>query len=63
MTWELYEVWTVDQDGHETLVDTTQSFKEAQEIADAALTEDDQLHEAIIYKEVDGELEEVLRIT
>ena len=54
MTWELYEVWTVDQDGHETLVDTTQSFKEAQEIADAALTEDDQLHEAIIYKEVDG---------
>ena len=57
MTWELYEVWTVDEDGHEELLDTTKSLKEAQAMARTALTDD--IVECIIYKEEDGELYEV----
>ena len=57
MIWELYEVWTVDEDGREELLDTTKSLKEAQTIARNALT--DQIVECIIYKEEDGELFEV----
>ena len=57
MTWELYEVWTVDEDGHEELLDTTKSLKEAQAMAQQALTDD--IVECIIYKEEDGELYEV----
>lgn len=61
MTWELYEVWSIDEDGHEDLVDTTKSLKEARQIADANLTE--YYPEYIIYKEDDaGELIEIERI-
>jgi hypothetical protein len=63
MSWELYEVWSVDSDDHEELVDTTQSLKEAQEIASATLKEDEVV-EVIIYRETDfGDLEEVQRLT
>ncbi len=59
MSWEFYEVWSVDQDYHEELVDTTQSLEEAQELASAALDEEN-IIKAIIYKEnEDGDLEEV----
>jgi len=58
MIWELYEVWSVDFDGHEDLINTTNSLKEAQQLARESLTED--IVEVIIYKEdEDGELEEV----
>jgi hypothetical protein len=57
MNWELYEVWTVDVDGREELLDTTKSLKEAKAMAEAALTED--IVECIIYKDEDGELFEV----
>lgn len=61
MSWELYEVWSVDEFNHEELIDTTRSFKEAQEIASAAL-DDEGIVEAIIYRETeDGDLEEVER--
>ena len=33
MNFELYEVWAVDEAGHEELVETTSSRKEALEIA------------------------------
>jgi hypothetical protein len=56
MIWVQYEVWTVDEDGHEELVETTNSVKEARKIAEAALT--DSIVECIIYKEEDGELYE-----
>ena len=56
MIWVQYEVWTVDEDGHEELVETTNSVKEARKIAEAALT--DSIVECIIYKEQDGELYE-----
>ena len=62
MIWELYEVWAVEFDGHEELIDTTNSLKEAQQLAKESLTED--IVEVIIYKEdEDGELEEVEVIT
>ena len=61
MNWELYEVWSIDEDGHEDLVDTTKSLKEARQIADANLTE--YYPEYIIYKEdEEGELIELERI-
>jgi hypothetical protein len=56
MKFELYEVWTEDEFGHQELVDTTQSLKEAREIAQAAIDLGD--FSAIIYRETDtGELE------
>ena len=56
MIWVQYEVWTVEQDGHEELIHTTNSLKEARTIAEASLTE--QIVECIIYKEEDGEFYE-----
>lgn len=56
MIWELYEVWGVEKDGHEELIDTTNSLKEATALAQGSLT--DQFVETIIYKETEeGELE------
>ena len=56
MIWELYEVWGVEDDGHEELIDTTNSLKEATALAQESLT--DQFIETIIYKETEeGELE------
>jgi hypothetical protein len=61
MTWELYEVWTEDEDGHEELVDTTQSLKEAKDIAKTALVD---YPIAVIYKETeDGDIVEFERLT
>lgn len=58
MNWELYEVWIVDASGHEQLIDTTNSLKEAKSLAELSLTDD--IVECIIYREdEDGELEEV----
>ena len=56
MIWVQYEVWGVEEDGHEELIETTNSLKEARKIAEAALT--DLIVECIIYKEEDGELYE-----
>jgi hypothetical protein len=56
MIWVQYEVWGVEEDGHEELIETTNSLKEARKIAEEALTE--QIVECIIYKEEDGELYE-----
>ncbi len=62
MIWELYEVWAVESDGHEQLIDTTNSLKEAQQLAVESLTDD--ILEVIIYKEdEEGELVEVEVIT
>jgi hypothetical protein len=56
MIWVQYEVWGVEEDGHEELIYTTNSLKEARKIALESLTE--QIVECIIYKEEDGELYE-----
>jgi hypothetical protein len=61
MNWELYEIWSIDEDGHEDLIDTTKSIKEAREIAQANITE--YYAECVIYRENEsGDLVEVERI-
>jgi hypothetical protein len=62
MTWELYEVWTEDEYGHQELVDTTKSFKEAETLAQQALVEG--AHTALIFKETEeGDIIEIERLT
>ena len=57
----MYEVWAVDNNGHETLIDTTKDIKRARLMAKESL--DDVNIECIIYKETeDGELELVERL-
>jgi hypothetical protein len=59
MNWELYEVWAVDIDGNEDLIDTTKSLKEAKEIAVLNIKEEN-ITECIIYREDEnGDLVEV----
>jgi hypothetical protein len=59
MNWELYEVWAVDIDGNEDLIDTTKSLKEAKEIASLNIKQED-ITECIIYREDEnGDLVEV----
>jgi len=57
----MYEVWAVDNNGHETLIDTTKDIKRARLMARESL---DEINiECIIYKETeDGELELVERL-
>lgn len=58
MNWELYEVWAVNEDGSEDLIETTNSLKEAKEIALVNIGDD--IVECVIYREDDeGELQEV----
>jgi TPP-dependent pyruvate/acetoin dehydrogenase alpha subunit len=58
MNWELYEVWAVDVNGSEDLIDTTKSLKEAREIAGVNIGDD--IVECVIYREDDnGELQKV----
>jgi hypothetical protein len=62
MTWELYEVWTEDEIGHQDLLDTTKSYKEAEKLAQQALIEGAYI--VFIYKETeDGDTEEIERLT
>ena len=57
----MYEVWAVDLNGHETLIDTTKDIKRARLLAKESL---DEINiECIIYRETeDGELELVERL-
>jgi hypothetical protein len=58
MKFELYEIWSEDEFGHQELVDTTQSLKEAKELAQATL--DTGMLYVTIYRETDdGDLEVV----
>jgi hypothetical protein len=60
MNYELYEVWAVDVDGHEELVETTSSRKQAFEIAEANLGLG--IHKTVVYQEDEnGDLQEVKR--
>lgn len=60
MTWELYEVWGVDEVSHEELLETTSSKKQALEIAQASLGLG--YIEVIVYQEdSDGDMTELKR--
>jgi len=62
MTWELYEVWSEDDIGHQELVDTTKSLKEAKVLAEKSLADGALI--AIIYQETgDSDQKEILRLT
>lgn len=52
MTYMLYEVWAEDEDGHNELLETTASQKEAFEIAKASL--DDGYLSSTVYQETDN---------
>lgn len=60
MRWELFEVIEVDASGFACVYDTTQSLKEAKELAQQLLT--DGAVEVIINREVDDAVEEVIRM-
>jgi hypothetical protein len=63
MTWELYEVWSEDDVGHQELVDTTKSLKEAKELAQNTL-ELEGIEAVIIFQELDnGDTVEIERLT
>lgn len=53
MSWELYEVWAEDENGHEKLIETTKSRKQAIEIARNTLKEGFVLTK--VYQELDDE--------
>lgn len=60
MTWELYEVWSEDESGHQELVDTTKSRTQAFEIAEAQLQIG--YFAAIVFQETeDGDTVEIKR--
>ena len=60
MNWELYEVWAEDEAGQEELIETTNSRKQAFEIAQAQL--DLGYIASIVYLEnEEGDLEKVKR--
>ena len=54
MTYMLYEVWAEDEDGHNELLDTTASQKEAVEIAKSSLN-DGYVSAAIYQENEDGD--------
>ena len=64
MSFMFYEVWAVDEDGHEELVGSTSSKTDAQKMAHTALEENEQYLEIWIGEENDeGDLEEIDRLT
>jgi len=63
MTWELYEVWSEDDLGHEELIETTRSLKEAKELAITHL-EQEGIEAVTIYQETEtGDIVEIERLT
>jgi hypothetical protein len=63
MTWELYEVWSEDDVGHQELVETTKSLKEAKELAKNTL-ELEGIEAVTIFQELDnGDTIEIERLT
>ena len=63
MTWELYEVWSEDDVGHQELVDTTKSLKEAKELAKNTL-ELEGIEAVTVFQELDnGDTIEIERLT
>ena len=60
MNWELYEVWVEEEDGQEELIETTNSRKQAFEIAQTQL--DLGYIASIVYLEnEEGDLEKIKR--
>ena len=64
MSFMFYEVWAVDEDGHEELVGSTSSKTDAQKMAQTALEDNEHYLETWIGEEnEEGDLEEIDRLT
>lgn len=64
MTWEHYELYSIDEDGNEELIDTDGSVKKLRQLVTLTLEEDEGIIECIIYQEdEEGELTELERIS
>jgi hypothetical protein len=62
MSYLFYEIWAEDETGHQELIDTTSSEKEAEAIAQEAIESADWIV-VMIYKEnEDGDLIEIKRL-
>lgn len=60
MSYQLYEVWTEDEQGHQELLETTASEKAANDLAEKAVLEGS--FAAVIFQETeDGEIIELQR--
>jgi hypothetical protein len=60
MSFQLYEIWTEDEEGHQELLETTASLTEAKNIAKKALGDTSPV--VIIYQETDdGDIKEIDR--
>jgi hypothetical protein len=60
MSYQLYEVWTEDEQGHQELLETTASKKAAMDIAEKAVLEGS--NAAVIFQETeDGDIAEIER--
>lgn len=55
MSWELYEVWAEDEDGHEKLIETTKSRKQAFELAQECIKQGFILSK--VWRELDEEMD------
>lgn len=60
MSFELYEVWAEDADGHEELIDTTKSHSHAMKLAQQTLTEGEWTV-ARVYKETEDGDSDLIR--
>ena len=60
MSFQLYEVWTEDEDGHQEFLETSASKRAAEQIAEKAVIEG--AYAAIIFQETeDGDTAEIER--
>jgi len=61
MSYQLFEVWTENEDGHQYLIETTASLTEARKIANEAISNGS--NAAVIYQENEqGDTEEIERV-
>ncbi len=64
MSFMFYEVWAVDEHGHEELVGSTSSRSDAQKMAQSALEDNEHFDNVWIGEENDsGEVNEITRLT
>ena len=59
MSYILFEVWEEDAIGHQELIETTASEKEARDIAEGLMGQGS--FAVVIYKDADGDLDEIAR--
>lgn len=57
MSFELYEIWAEDADGHQELIDTTKSHSHAMKLAQQTLTEGEWVATSVYKETEDGDSE------